>query len=293
MSDISVVIVTKNRAQTLKHCLGSLATQAVAPKELIVIDNNSTDSTFKIITNFSRMMTFPVRVFQEPKSFYPVIYNRGLQEARGKWVAFIDDDCVAEPEWLKSLSTAIRCNPETDVLLGGCRTFYENNSYSLATWILDEMWKQEGRQDRVITNFSILDNKNIAYRQSFLRQNGLKYDETRTEFKGAAEDADLGLQIGACNGRASYVPNMVVSHKDPKTLSHFLKKIILSQRAFNSLYQKWEQDQLKPVTSQQARAAATDYLSLINVSLNCFKKIKIEFLVWLAGLITNNFINHE
>ena len=163
----------------LKHCLGSLASQTVAPKELIIINNSSTDSTPQIVKNFENNVSFPVKVFVEKKSLYPVIYNRGLKESTGDWTAFIDDDCVADPSWVESILAGIKDYPNAAAIVGNSQTYFSKNIFSLATWMLDEVWKIDGRVGKNIRDFTTLDNKNIAYRRSFIDEKELQYDEKR------------------------------------------------------------------------------------------------------------------
>ena len=292
MISLSVIIVTKNRAQVLKHCFGSLASQTVAPKELIIINNSSTDSTPQIVKNFENNVSFPVKVFVEKKSLYPVIYNRGLKESTGDWTAFIDDDCVADPSWVESILAGIKDYPNAAAIVGNSQTYFSKNIFSLATWMLDEVWKIDGRVGKNIRDFTTLDNKNIAYRRSFIDEKELQYDEKRVSFLGAAEDADFGLQIQAVKGTANYLSKMIIFHKDPQSWGHFWKKTIISQKAFNTLYQKWG-SRINFCIDSNSNNSHKIWRNLRFLSISLIKKILIMLLMIAAGFITNNFLKHE
>jgi predicted nucleotidyltransferase len=101
---ISVVVTTRNRCDKLARCLFSLAHQERYPDELLVVDNGSTDDTVRAVARFQA--DFPVRLVPEPVVGVAAARNRGLREARGEMVAFIDDDAVAESGWLAAVEEA-------------------------------------------------------------------------------------------------------------------------------------------------------------------------------------------
>lgn len=89
----SVVICSYNRARWLAQCLASLQPQLAetADVEVVVVDNNSTDTTEQVVRNLS--MGLPrLRYVHEPIQGLAHARNRGLSEARAEWVAMLDDD---------------------------------------------------------------------------------------------------------------------------------------------------------------------------------------------------------
>ena len=233
---ISVVIVTKNRARDLLECISSLLIQTEPLDELLIIDNNSADETEQIIQSLQRNCVIPIRYILEKKIGYPIVYNRGLAEVSSKWVAFIDDDCVADRDWYKSIKKAIQQFPDASAIVGKSKTYYSKNIFSLATSFFDQMWKKNGKDNSKIIDFATLDNKNIVYNKGFLFQNKLSFNENRLENgTGAAEDVDLGLRIQKCGGEAFFYPGMLVMHKDPITFSHFFQKLKAANQAARSV----------------------------------------------------------
>lgn len=100
---VSVVIPTCNRLEWLAHALVALspATQRVAPHlyEVIVSDDSTDESTRLMIAD-----RFPsVRYVRGPRRGPAANRNRGASQARGEWVAFIDDDCRPAAGWLWAL----------------------------------------------------------------------------------------------------------------------------------------------------------------------------------------------
>jgi glycosyltransferase involved in cell wall biosynthesis len=107
---VSVVIGTYNRARLLDGTLQALAAQEVPDSlkwEIVVVDNNSTDSTAQVVTAFARTMATPVRYVFERRQGVSHARNRGIQKARGAILAFTDDDVLPAPDWIAQVAAAI------------------------------------------------------------------------------------------------------------------------------------------------------------------------------------------
>jgi glucosyl-dolichyl phosphate glucuronosyltransferase len=113
---ISAVLCTHNRARYLKKALESLTDQTLTPDnyDIIVVDNRSTDATQEVVKSFSRVR--PVRYIYEPALGLARARNAGWRSAIGKYVAYLDDDAVASPAWLKNIINVF----ETVVPRPGC-----------------------------------------------------------------------------------------------------------------------------------------------------------------------------
>ncbi|MBI3997030.1 MAG: glycosyltransferase family 2 protein [Candidatus Omnitrophica bacterium] len=107
---ISVAVCTYNRSESLRDTLRSLSAQVMTADdslEVIVVDNNSTDRTAAVVREEAARMRWPLRYVVEPRQGIAFARNLGLQTARGHYVAFIDDDAIADPRWIESLSRGI------------------------------------------------------------------------------------------------------------------------------------------------------------------------------------------
>jgi len=104
--DISIVICTYNRSEMLRHALEGVIRQETDGKfsyELVVIDDGSTDDTRNVVKEFSKRSHVPVRYFQTEGEGISEARNIGVKETRSKWIAWFDDDQLAQTEWLKNL----------------------------------------------------------------------------------------------------------------------------------------------------------------------------------------------
>lgn len=99
---VSVIIPTRNRAAILAKCLEAVAKQTSSASEIIVVDDDSSDGTAGIVQDFANKGSIPVQLIRqvEPRGANAA-RNTGLDAARGSVIAFLDDDAIAHPGWLK------------------------------------------------------------------------------------------------------------------------------------------------------------------------------------------------
>jgi glycosyltransferase involved in cell wall biosynthesis len=103
---ISVIVCTYNRSALLRSALDSLQRMKIPAGlawELIIVDNNSSDDTQAVVSEYRRTAPFDVRYVFEGIQGHSRARNRGIVESRGGILAFTDDDVTVEPEWLSEL----------------------------------------------------------------------------------------------------------------------------------------------------------------------------------------------
>jgi glycosyltransferase involved in cell wall biosynthesis len=112
--DISVVVPFYNSEAWIEACIQGLLNQNYSQGrcEYIFIDNNSTDGSAAIVRRYP-----VVRLFSETKRGSYAARNRGLQEARGKIIAFTDSDCIARPDWLEQIARSMS-DQGVEIVLG-------------------------------------------------------------------------------------------------------------------------------------------------------------------------------
>lgn len=117
---VDVCIATCKRPHLLKLLLESLAAQRIAePVEvrIIVVDNDLTGSARATVEAFAAHSPWPVVYDVEPERNISLARNRSVRHAAGEYLAFIDDDETADPDWLEELIGALR-RYEADVVCG-------------------------------------------------------------------------------------------------------------------------------------------------------------------------------
>ena len=116
---VSLIVCTRNRAARLPEFLARVASLEAPPGgwELIVVDNASTDSTPHLLDRFARDAPFPVRCVHAADPGLSRARNTGLAHARGDILAFTDDDCCPQPDFLRALVDAF--NEDGPGFVGG------------------------------------------------------------------------------------------------------------------------------------------------------------------------------
>jgi len=108
---ISVVIPTLNRCHTLQRAIGSILKQTSPAKEIIVVDNGSTDGTFDMVRSNFSMVTYATEV----KSGVSAARNKGILIANSQWISFLDSDDAWLPTKLEKQIKA--CHKNNDMRL--------------------------------------------------------------------------------------------------------------------------------------------------------------------------------
>ena len=105
-ANASVVVCTYNRADMLDPALGSLREQQTFGKvdfEIVVVDDGSIDQTERVVLAQRNAASVPIRYVRQERSGIAAARNRGVRESNGDWIAFFDDDQIAETNWLARL----------------------------------------------------------------------------------------------------------------------------------------------------------------------------------------------
>lgn len=117
-SDITVVIPVFNRAHTLPRTLASVGKQIMLPDEVILVDNNSADSSMKIMTAWRETMAqrgLKVTVTSETAPGAAAARNKGLSLVTTKYVMFFDSDDEMLPCHVRDFAEALAANPAAEV----------------------------------------------------------------------------------------------------------------------------------------------------------------------------------
>ena len=128
---ITVVIITKDRPFQLKNALDSLSAQTRKADEVVVVENRAGASreVCRIIEECKPKLN--IYFVLEPCIGIPLARNAGVRAATGDIIAFLDDDCVADSNWLKTLETPFLRDKTIGMVGGGlthgneARTFVE------------------------------------------------------------------------------------------------------------------------------------------------------------------------
>ena len=125
VADISVVIPTHNRCKLLKRAIRSVLNQTICVKEIIIVDNASTDNTCETISSL-----FPeIKYIYEEKKGVSIARNVGIKNCQSTWIAFLDSDDAWKPQKLeKQLFLSNNINKKYR-LIHTNEIWYKNNKF--------------------------------------------------------------------------------------------------------------------------------------------------------------------
>lgn len=219
VTDISVVLCSYNRKQSLLGTLESLAkskTQSDVRWEVLVVDNNSTDGTDTAVRDFVRQGHENFRYIFEPRQGKGFALNSGVRAARGRIIAFTDDDAIVSQDWLTTLVKEFEADPALRCV-GGMVALHNPNDLPVT------IRTSSIRQEVSWANFNLLDipiiGCNVAFRATVFGELG-PYDDRFGPGAGVVPSgADMDFIYRTCRSgmRMIYVPQAVVSHNHGRT----------------------------------------------------------------------------
>jgi len=116
---VSIVIPVYNEEAYIGACLASVVSQSVSFDEIIVVNNNSSDGTLEVISDFPEVL-----VFHEKRQGRSYAQDTGFSSASGDWVARIDADTRLAGDWCEQLHNLIASSPSAAAWTGR-GTFYD------------------------------------------------------------------------------------------------------------------------------------------------------------------------
>lgn len=114
-ASLTVVICTRDRPDTLRKTLHSLAGQSDSAFDVVVVDNSPNGEVARALHNYEGLT---MRCCHEPAPGLSHARNRGLGEVRSELVAWIDDDEVADPDWIARLKEGFASPDRPDAVTG-------------------------------------------------------------------------------------------------------------------------------------------------------------------------------
>ena len=216
--NVSIIVPCFNEEANIKPCLESLVAQDYTDDfEIIVIDNNSTDQSQAIITDFALLHPI-IRLSVEYKKGTAAVRNRGIKIAKYDHVAFIDADCEAPHNWLTVLVknySSMKLKYADGIGVGGRNIAPENTDpfikaieIVLDTYI-GSFSSSQGRQIEHALLVSHLPLVNALYKKEKITAIG-GFDES---LQSEAEDAEINYRLSNAGFRFLFVPESFVWHK--------------------------------------------------------------------------------
>lgn len=226
----SIIIPTYNRPDELNKCLGALASLNYSRNgfEVIVVNDGGGDSLVGIVSRFEAKSS--ISWVTQEQSGPASARNTGAKIARGRYLAFTDDDCLPDPGWLAEIEKCLEKNPES-IVGGKTLNLLNNNLYSTASQLICELAYNHYNQDSEQASFFCTNNMAVP-KTKFLEIGG--FDE---RFK-TAEDRDFCKRWRNHGLNMIYCPTAIIHHAHELTFPGFVKQHFKYGRGSYRFYNK-------------------------------------------------------
>jgi glycosyltransferase involved in cell wall biosynthesis len=209
----TVIIPHLNQSSELEACLASLDAQRLdrACFEIIVVDNGSASPPYDVIARHSG-----VRLLSELQPGPGPARNTGIRNAKSDVLAFLDADCRAHPDWLRTILDAFQTLPEGTIIGGDVRIWRHDGNEFTAIEAYESVFGFRNRLYIEQQGYSVT--ANLAGRRADL--------QTIKPFVGIqfAEDIEWGQRAREVGFRFHYVPDMIVFHPARRSLHELCMK---------------------------------------------------------------------
>jgi GT2 family glycosyltransferase len=228
----SVILCTYNRVHLLERALRSLACQTVTSEqfEIVVVDDGSTDGTAALCERAGRDLSNMRYVAVGKNLGLAAAGNRGLRSARGEVLLFIDDDCLAQEDWVECMTSSLERHPLAAGAIQSPVSNYIKLCHNISQFHPFMKRRTKGWAGSIA-------GANMGIRRLVLEELG-GFDE-----KSKVPDMELMLRARLKGHRVHFAPRAVVIH-DPdrtslatvlKNASEHASKTILLRNKYDSL----------------------------------------------------------
>lgn len=212
----SVIIPSYNRPKQLVTCLESL-TRLEYPRdrfEVIVIDDGSDEPLDAVVDSFDNQL--PLKLIRQENAGPAAARNHAAKLARGRYLAFTDDDCTPAHDWLKALETRFAQAPE-DIIGGRTVNNLPDNPFSTTSQNIISMGYEHYNATPDQARF-FASNNMVVPAERFRELGGFNKSFTTSEDR---ELCDRWLHLGY---KMTYAPEVVIYHAHPMNLRSFWRQ---------------------------------------------------------------------
>ena len=207
---VSVIIPVYNGEKTLRKCLSSVLDQTYKNYEIIIINNNSTDKTKEIITNFHNKK---IRYIFEHYKSRGAARNTGEKAAKGSIILMTDSDCIVPKDWIEKIIQPI-INENYDAVQGSEES------------ITNDFWNKEihkqilkDMEEKTDTVIGKIDTKNFA-----IHKDALKHVGFTSRKYSILIDTELSIRSQQNNLKLKYIDDIKVKHFHADSFKGIIKK---------------------------------------------------------------------
>ena len=221
---ISLIICTYNREKYIGPLLESIAKNdyPTTEYEIVLVDNNCTDNTREACKQFAAANPeVTLRYVVEPEQGLSAARNKGIKEAKGEIIIYVDDDALVDSDYIRIYAEHFAAHPDTMAAGGPIEPLYETQEpawMSPYTKALLTAWMNYGDKVREYPKGRYPGGGNAAYRKVVFDKVGLFNTELGRKGTAllASEEKDIFDKMKAQGMRVLYLPTPVLHHIIPQ-----------------------------------------------------------------------------
>lgn len=212
---VSVIIPALNEEKRIAACIESARAQITAfPYEIILIDNNSSDRTREIASQYG------IQVLVQEKQGRAYARQMGAEKANGQILAFTEADCTLPPNWVESIANIFKTNPD---IIGLCGSYTFNEQNWVSHVLLPAILRLTYWMNFLVRKNATFRGTNFAVRKEMLLKGG-GFNQKFAPF----DDVEAGYRIGKL-GVITYNSKLKISTSDRRVRGRvfaFLKEFV-------------------------------------------------------------------
>jgi glycosyltransferase involved in cell wall biosynthesis len=220
---ISIITPSYNRVDELKYLYNSLQEQSVDLKlfEFIVSDDGSTDSTSETVKHWQTESNFPIKFITQENQGPGAARNHGLENSEGELILFIDSDCEAHPDWIKTfyeeyLNDSFDACGGPDGAKDDFTTLQKAIDFAMTSFITTGGMR--GHSEKMMAKF-FPRTHNMGIKRSVYEKVG-GFGDLRH-----GQDIELSNRIRKSGARIKFLINAVVYHRRRTSIKQFFKQV--------------------------------------------------------------------
>ncbi len=222
MIKVSVIVCTYNNENHISKTLESLNKQSLSYEhyEIVIINNNSNDNTEKVcLTYINKHQTSNINYFFESKPGLSVARNRGIKESINDIISFIDDDAVADNNYIKSIIETFDKNTDIAAAGGKVIPIYPDNNEPV--WMSKYLWGLVAKLDQGDISKKFTKKYPVGCNMIFRESMFSKYGTFNEDITYRGDEKFVFLKLKKGKEIIFYNPEILVYHIIPESrLTH-------------------------------------------------------------------------
>lgn len=239
---ISLIICTYNNAPLLDRVLLSISKQKTSIDcdwSVLVINNNCTDNTTEVVTNFIHSGNIPnLSIINEEKQGLSSARLCGIKNTTSEWIAFVDDDCLLQDNWVEEAILFAKSHPKCGAFGGKVILDWEVPPSEILLKYKSSFAAQDHGEEDMLIERSCIVGAGLVISRSAILQSGWLDKQLLSGRKGkdltSGDDSEIIIRIRQAGYEIWYSSGCILNHYMPaKRISE--KYLINLQYGFGAM----------------------------------------------------------